>query len=200
MQENPKPGRPAEVDPEHLLRVALRLFEKKGYEQVTMAEIAAAASVSRRTLFRHFPSKAELVWHGLDDLLDSLSLRAAQYPPGTMQPDEVMDLLLRPTLEALEEPRAAELARRRLRLIAQVPTLLGNATLRQFEAVISEALAPKALPRGATTTLVARSLVAALFAALQWWAEEDTGRSPTEVTRAVLAGLGLVGGARIAGP
>ena len=56
----------------HIAQVALRLFEQKGFEAVTMEDVAKAASVSRRTLFRHFPSKADLVWAGTDEVLGVL--------------------------------------------------------------------------------------------------------------------------------
>lgn len=44
-----------------LANAAMELFTEHGYEHVTMAEVAAAAGVSRRTAFRHFGSKDELV-------------------------------------------------------------------------------------------------------------------------------------------
>lgn len=44
-----------------LAEVAIRLFTERGYDNVTMAEVAVAAQVSRRTAFRHFASKDDLV-------------------------------------------------------------------------------------------------------------------------------------------
>ncbi|OLM01262.1 Transcriptional regulator, TetR family [Pseudonocardia sp. Ae406_Ps2] len=44
----------------HIARTALGLFLEHGYEQVTVDAIAAAAGVSRRTVFRHFESKDEI--------------------------------------------------------------------------------------------------------------------------------------------
>ena len=58
-------GRPQEADPREIARIALELFEREGFDRVTMDEIADAASVSRRTLFRLFPSKWDLVWGSL---------------------------------------------------------------------------------------------------------------------------------------
>jgi AcrR family transcriptional regulator len=46
MQPRAKRGRPQEVDPRHVSRVALQLFERRGFDQVTMDEIAEAASVT----------------------------------------------------------------------------------------------------------------------------------------------------------
>jgi AcrR family transcriptional regulator len=44
-----------------LLEAASRLFGEQGYDQTTSAQIAEAAGVSERTLFRHFDSKADLL-------------------------------------------------------------------------------------------------------------------------------------------
>lgn len=44
-----------------LANAALRMFTKSGYDAVTMAEVASAAGVSRRTAFRYFASKNDLV-------------------------------------------------------------------------------------------------------------------------------------------
>jgi len=52
-----KPGTQKEAA---ILTAATRLFGRKGYEGSRTAEIAAAAGVTERTLFRYFPSKEDL--------------------------------------------------------------------------------------------------------------------------------------------
>ena len=42
---------------------ALELFSERGYHATTVADIAAAAEVSKPTLFRYFPTKEDLVLH-----------------------------------------------------------------------------------------------------------------------------------------
>ncbi|MBF8189314.1 TetR/AcrR family transcriptional regulator [Nonomuraea sp. K274] len=46
---------------EALVAAAVELFEKRGYERTTIAEIAAAADVSTRTFFLHFPTKEDVL-------------------------------------------------------------------------------------------------------------------------------------------
>ncbi|MFG2023506.1 TetR/AcrR family transcriptional regulator [Streptomyces sp. NPDC048825] len=47
--------------------VAIALFLEKGFEKVSVAEIAAAAEISKPTLFRYFPAKEDLVLHRFAD-------------------------------------------------------------------------------------------------------------------------------------
>jgi AcrR family transcriptional regulator len=49
---------------------AIALFLERGYDDVSVAEIAAAAEVSKRTLFAYFPSKDDLVLHRFADHQD----------------------------------------------------------------------------------------------------------------------------------
>lgn len=46
-----------------LLTTAIELFDQKGYDNVSVDEIALAAGVSRRTFFRYFDSKDEVVFY-----------------------------------------------------------------------------------------------------------------------------------------
>jgi AcrR family transcriptional regulator len=46
---------------------AIALFLEKGFDAVSVAEIAAAAEISKPTLFRYFPAKEDLVLHRFAD-------------------------------------------------------------------------------------------------------------------------------------
>ena len=63
------PGRPRTISPDVVSLVALRLFDERGFDAVSMDDIAREAGVSRRSLFRLFPSKQSLVWGGLDEFV-----------------------------------------------------------------------------------------------------------------------------------
>jgi AcrR family transcriptional regulator len=189
MQARARRGRPRQADPRQIALQALRLFELRGFDQVTMDEIAEAASVSRRTLFRHFPSKSDLVWEGLRDLRDAVKLLAASLPRGRVRLGQIVDALFVPILQQLDEPEAASIARRRLRLIAGAPALLNHPMLEDIEAVIAAALKGSAQRKAAPPTLVARTLVAATFGALLWWAAHGKRMSALATARAALQAI-----------
>jgi AcrR family transcriptional regulator len=62
---------------------ARRLFAERGFDAVTVAEIAAAADVSEKTVFNHFATKEDLVFAGGEERLAQLQADIAQRPPGT---------------------------------------------------------------------------------------------------------------------
>lgn len=189
MQPATKRGRPQEADPRQIARVALGLFERHGFDRVTMGEIAEAASVSRRTLFRLFPSKSDLVWDGLDEVRDLVRQRAATLAHAELRVAGVLREFAEPFLRRLDVPEAAELARKRLRLLAAAPALLNHPPLREIEALIATTMAGRTPSGDTPPTLVARTLVAATFAALMWWAEHGEGMSALAATRAALGAL-----------
>ncbi|MFI9275977.1 TetR/AcrR family transcriptional regulator [Kitasatospora sp. NPDC052896] len=55
-----------------ILEVANRLFHERGYEAVTVAEIAREAGVSSVTVFKHFPRKEDLFMDRAADAADLL--------------------------------------------------------------------------------------------------------------------------------
>ena len=51
-----------------LIKAAITLFERQGYEETTVAEIAAAADLTKRTFFRYFADKREVLFSGSQEL------------------------------------------------------------------------------------------------------------------------------------
>ncbi|WP_225840238.1 TetR/AcrR family transcriptional regulator [Streptomyces sp. NK08204] len=67
---------------QRLSDTAIGLFQQKGYEHVTVADIAAAVDISKPTLFRYFPAKEDLVLHRLADHEGEAGRVVAQRPAG----------------------------------------------------------------------------------------------------------------------
>lgn len=62
---------------------ARRLFAERGFDAVTVTEIATAADVSEKTVFNHFPTKEDLAFAGREDGLNRLVADITARPPGT---------------------------------------------------------------------------------------------------------------------
>lgn len=77
---------------------AIALFLEKGFDRVSVAEVAAAADVSKPTLFRYFPAKEDLALHRFADHEDEAARVVAARPPGISP----LDALHRHFLDGLE--------------------------------------------------------------------------------------------------
>jgi TetR/AcrR family transcriptional regulator, regulator of mycofactocin system len=111
-------------------QVALELFVARGFDETTMDDIADALGVGRRTLFRYFDSKNDMVWGDFDWVLDRL--RAEFATIGARQ--HMMDALREAVVASNTYPDA-ELPDLRIRmtLITTVPALQAHSMLRYAE-------------------------------------------------------------------
>lgn len=180
-------GRPVEVDPEQLAAIALALFDERGFDLVTMADIAEAAGVSRRTLFRYYPSKPDLVWGGFDEAIArfeaSLATGAGAAARDASAP-RVAELHRAYVAIAEFPPELLEVTRRRLRIIDEYPAVLAHG-LAKFGAV-HELLEPfLGEPGSLEAHLLADLYVTTGFSAMRWWARSGTG-SPAAAVDAAL--------------
>jgi mycofactocin system transcriptional regulator len=78
----PKVGRRRSTSPHHITDVAIELFVARGFADVSVDDVAQAAGISRRSLFRYFASKNAIPWGDFDthlahlrDLLDKVDRR-----------------------------------------------------------------------------------------------------------------------------
>jgi AcrR family transcriptional regulator len=118
-------GRPAATSAHELAAAAQHLFVKKGYEQTSIADITLAVGVSRRSFFRYFPTKADVLWVESGAELERFrrSLQAAT-PPGRYQ-----DVIVRSAVAALRfEPADRQWAWERAKLIREVPAVQAHAS------------------------------------------------------------------------
>jgi AcrR family transcriptional regulator len=68
---------------EAIAATARRLFAERGFDTVTVAEIAAAADVSEKTVFNHFPTKEDLAFVGREEGIAQFVTAIAERPPGS---------------------------------------------------------------------------------------------------------------------
>lgn len=84
MSPQSRVGRRRSTTPEHISDVALELFAARGFDEVSVDDVAHAAGIARRTLFRYYASKNAILWGDFDahlahlrELLDNVDPRVA---------------------------------------------------------------------------------------------------------------------------
>ena len=68
---------------EAIATTARRLFAERGFDAVTVAEVAAAADVSEKTVFNYFPTKEDLAFAGREEGIAQFVTAIAERPPGS---------------------------------------------------------------------------------------------------------------------
>lgn len=148
---------------------ALDLFDERGFDAVTIEEIAAAAEVSPSSIYRYFGTKEQLILHDEIDLelLDTMRRELALRPP--------VEAVRRAVAEVMTQffGRDETLARRKMRYWAEEPAIQSAAALmtEQFTQLISTILAEATgrEPGDLDTEVVATTLVWAMIAATKHW-------------------------------
>jgi AcrR family transcriptional regulator len=100
---------------------ARRLFAERGFDEVTVAQIAVAADVSEKTVFNHFATKEDLVFAGGEERSSQLRAAIASRPAGTS-----VLAVFRANTEAMLDTIAAGAGDDRLvvpRIVRDSPTL-----------------------------------------------------------------------------
>jgi mycofactocin system transcriptional regulator len=110
--------------------VALDLFARSGFEETTMDDIAAALGVGRRTVFRYFASKNDLVWGDFDWVLGRLQDEFDASDPRAPLTAALRDAVVSSNTYAAEVLPELRL---RLTLITTVPALQAHSMLRYAE-------------------------------------------------------------------
>jgi mycofactocin system transcriptional regulator len=119
-------GRPASTSRSELEKVAFKLFAGRGFDDTSVEDIAAAAGIGRRTFFRYFQSKTDVVWGEFGVVLELMHDRLDAAPPD--QP--MMEAIRSAVIDFNVYPPAEEAwHRQRMSLILSVPALFANSTL-----------------------------------------------------------------------
>ncbi|KTR99841.1 TetR/AcrR family transcriptional regulator [Microbacterium testaceum] len=188
---NERPGgRPRTIDPARVSLIALRLFDERGFDAVSMDEVATAAGVSRRSLFRLFPNKAALVWDGLEESFDRF--RTSLSASGDEEP--LWEAIRRAFEAGATIPaESIEVTRHRLRVIRANPSLeqVGAPTIGMMTDAAARFAAERAgcAPDDLLTTVRVHALMAAVNASLAWWALHGGTDAPQSVVRRALREL-----------
>jgi mycofactocin system transcriptional regulator len=189
--ERANAGRPQVTTAASLERVALELFARRGFEATTVEDIARAAGIGRRTFFRYFRSKNDLVWGDFDAGLAAFDVALHGSDPSTPLAEAVCEAVV--LFNRL--PAAAVRAhRQRMSLILRTPALQAHSTLRyaQWRDVVAGFVAARtATPvTGLVPQLVAHAALAAALAAYEQWLQDDDA-DLSALLRSCFALLGL---------
>ncbi|MET8689833.1 TetR/AcrR family transcriptional regulator [Streptomyces sp. NPDC004732] len=176
---------------EAISETAIALFLEKGFEKVSVAEVAAAAEISKPTLFRYFASKEDLVLHRFADHEDEAARTVADRPAGLT----ALDALHHHFLDGLErhDPvtglNDAEGVLAFHRLLYGTPSLV--ARLYGYQDRSEQALATALLDAHGGNPLEARLAAAQIVAvhrilAEETWRRVSAGEPVDEVGRAAV--------------
>ncbi|HEX3241058.1 MAG TPA: mycofactocin system transcriptional regulator [Solirubrobacterales bacterium] len=120
-------GRPPSTTHDRIIAAALELFSRQGFSRTTVDEIAAAAGVGRRTIFRYFGSKNDIVMGDFDANLARLRRALAESDPAL----SLMEALRRAVLLANQRrPEQLPALRMQTTLITRDPVLQAHAMMR----------------------------------------------------------------------
>ncbi|MEU4893580.1 TetR family transcriptional regulator [Streptomyces sp. NPDC044780] len=146
---------------------AIALFIERGFHEVSVAQIAEAAEVSKRTLFAYFPTKEDLVVHRMADHETEsarvVRARPARTTPLTALRDHFLDGLRRrdPITGLNDTPEIRELTQ----LIFRTPALIDR--MQRFKAGGERALTEALRDTADAPDLIAR-MASVQVIAVQW--------------------------------
>lgn len=163
---------------DQLGEAALHLVARQGYEETTVEQIVAAAGVSRRTFFRYFKSKEDVVVESVSDIGDAIRAELAARP-AQEGPEAAMRAAFAVAAEELthEPQKALPLTR----LLLETPALYRR--FLENQSVLQEQLAAELARREGLDaddddlgpTLVAGVALTSFQIAVETWVRHDGG-------------------------
>jgi AcrR family transcriptional regulator len=174
-----------------LEKAALELFVEDGYEQTTVAEIAARAGVTERTFFRYFTDKREVLFSGGHELEEHLVGLVTGAPEGTAPLDAIVSAFEATAVEFFTDRQA--FARQRQAIINSSPDLRERELLKL--AALTAALAGALAGRGVAepvASLAAESGVAVFKTSFPRWVGEGKEKDLSQIIKETFAELKAV--------
>ena len=173
-----------------LERAALELYLERGFDQTTVAQIAARAGLTERTFFRHFADKREVLFSGAVQLQEFLVKTLASAPESATPIDAVA---------AAFEAAGALLQERRDYAWQRQAVIAANAELQEREliklAALASAMTDTLRQRGVTdpaASLAAEAGIAVFKIAFERWAGGTSQADLPQVIRESLDELKAV--------
>jgi len=168
---------------EALVRTALKLFAKRGFDHVTVEDIATACDVSPRTFFRYFDSKEDALFSESDAHKQRLLASLAEQPPD-QSPLDALHAAMLELADAYVAQRDA--LRQRHRIVRDTASLRSRAAERQqrWETDLVEQLRQSSASskmRDLDLRLMVAATTAALRVAVEEWIERDEARDLTRI-------------------
>jgi AcrR family transcriptional regulator len=165
-------------------RAAWELFATVGFDRATVEEISRNAGVSRRTFFRYFKTKEELLSFSVEHFGERVAQRFAEMPKNRKPLAALEDAILSVLQEKMHDARQP---REMLSLMFEEPNLRGRflCALSRWVPALSKELVRRKAYRGDTARC---DLAAALYCTafdqvhLRWY-REGTGDLPTQMKR-----------------
>jgi AcrR family transcriptional regulator len=169
-----------------LIAAAAELFERQGYDETTVAEIAAAADIGTRTFFGYFASKEDILFPDSDTRAQITIEAIAHRDPA----DGPVDVLVRAldTVAETDADMVGPMAAVRMRLFRTVPAVRGKAL--QVQMAVQQQIArelhaafPAELDR-VTAAALAGAFTGAVSGALTVLIDDDTAgttQNPAEL-------------------
>jgi len=159
---------------ERLIKAAVELFAQRGYEETTVADIASRAGLTKRTFFRYFSDKREVLFSGAQEL-ELVWVRGLREAPEDAGPVAAVEVGLEAIAEMFTERHP--FARIRARIIAANPELQERELIKLEKLASAGAIALER--RGVSAdaaALAARTGVGIFHLAFgRWIAQDDPG-------------------------
>lgn len=172
-------GRRRSTTWDHISNVAIDLFTARGFDEVSVDDVAEAAGIARRTLFRYYPSKNALPWGDFDAHLDHMRDLLAD-----LDPTVPIGAALRTALLAFNTFDDAETARhrQRMRVILETAALQAYSMTMYagWRAVVADFVA-KRLGAGAGDLVprtVAWTMLGVALSAYETWLADESVALP----------------------
>jgi AcrR family transcriptional regulator len=153
------------------MTAAIELFDEQGYEATTVAEIAERAGLTKRTFFRYFSDKREVLFSGSEEL-QRLWLEGLAAAPAQVSPLAAVTAGLDPVVEMFSERHP--FARIRAQIVEANPELRERELikLQSLAAAIKGALVQRGVSSNAAI-LAAQAGVTVFHVAFARWVQQD---------------------------